>query len=79
MAFILLQNACYRYPDGFLAVDRLNMDIERGENIAVIGQNGTGKTTMAKLCNRLLCPTEGNVFVNGKTQGTTVPPAYPAS
>jgi energy-coupling factor transport system ATP-binding protein len=66
MAFISFQGVSYRYPGGFPAVEALNLEIDRGENCAVVGQNGAGKTTMAKLCNRLLCPGEGNVFVDGK-------------
>jgi energy-coupling factor transport system ATP-binding protein len=66
MGFISLKNVSYEYPGGFRAVDSLTIDIDRGENIAVLGQNGAGKTTMVKLCNRLLCPTEGDVFIGGK-------------
>jgi energy-coupling factor transport system ATP-binding protein len=66
MAFISFQETGYRYPDGFTALEGLNLEIERGENCAIVGHNGAGKTTAAKLCNRLLCPCEGNVFVDGK-------------
>lgn len=66
MGFISLKNAGFEYPGGFRALDSVTVDIERGENIAILGQNGAGKSTMVKLCNRLLCPTEGDVFIGGK-------------
>jgi energy-coupling factor transport system ATP-binding protein len=66
MAFLSLQNVSFAYPDGLLAVDNISIDIERGENIAIVGRNGAGKTTTAKLCNRLLCPSAGNVIIDGK-------------
>jgi energy-coupling factor transport system ATP-binding protein len=66
MDFISLQNVSFEYPGGFKAVDSVSMEIGRGENIAIIGQNGAGKTTTVKMCNRLLCPTGGDVFIDGK-------------
>jgi energy-coupling factor transport system ATP-binding protein len=66
MAFISLVNVSFEYPGGFKAVDSVCLDIERGENVAILGQNGAGKTTTVKLCNRLLCPTRGDVLIGGK-------------
>lgn len=64
--FIFLENVSFEYPGGFKALDSVNIAIEKGDNIAIVGQNGAGKTTAAKMCNRLLCPASGNVFVDGK-------------
>ena len=47
-------------------VQSLNAKIEKGDFVAVIGSNGAGKSTFSKLCNGLLIPTEGDVFVLGK-------------
>ena len=47
-------------------VQSLNVKIEKGDFVAVIGSNGAGKSTFSKLCNGLLIPTEGDVFVLGK-------------
>jgi energy-coupling factor transport system ATP-binding protein len=66
MALISLENVSFAYPDGFKAVDSVSINIEEGENVAIVGQNGAGKSTTAKLCNRLLCPSNGNVIVDGK-------------
>ncbi|MDR1540515.1 MAG: energy-coupling factor ABC transporter ATP-binding protein [Clostridiales bacterium] len=65
MAFIELQNVSFEYPGGFLAVDDIDIRIEQGENVAIAGQNGAGKTTAVKMCNGLLRPTKGNVIVDG--------------
>ena len=48
------------------AVDGVNLDIKKGEFVAVLGHNGSGKSTMAKHINAILTPTEGTVWVAGK-------------
>lgn len=47
------------------ALDQVNFTIQRGEFIAILGHNGSGKSTVAKHINALLYPTEGTVTVNG--------------
>lgn len=47
-------------------LDDVNIDVEKGEFIAVLGHNGSGKSTFAKHLNALLVPDEGSVFINGK-------------
>ena len=51
--------------DGIKALDDINLNIDRGEFLAVIGVNGSGKSTLAKHLNGLLLPTEGACFVDG--------------
>lgn len=48
------------------AVDNVNLDVEPGQFISILGHNGSGKSTLAKHINALLVPTEGTVFVDGK-------------
>lgn len=48
------------------AVDHVDLDVKRGEFIAILGHNGSGKSTLAKHLNALLFPTEGYVYVDGK-------------
>ncbi len=48
------------------AINRLSLEINQGERIALIGANGSGKSTAAKLMNGLLHPTEGEVIIKGK-------------
>jgi len=47
-------------------VQNLNVKIEKGDFVAITGSNGAGKSTFSKLCNGLLIPSEGDVFVLGK-------------
>lgn len=47
-------------------IKNLNLDFYEGERIALVGNNGAGKSTILKLISRLLKPIEGNVIVNGE-------------
>ena len=47
------------------AIDGVSIDVEKGQFIAVLGHNGSGKSTIAKQLNALLAPTEGTVIVCG--------------
>ncbi|MEJ7606518.1 MAG: ABC transporter ATP-binding protein [Bryobacteraceae bacterium] len=62
----LFQDVSFRYPGSSrLVLDRLNFRIEPGERIALIGENGQGKTTIVKLLTRLYDPSEGRVLLDG--------------
>ncbi|MDF2906971.1 MAG: hypothetical protein K0R34_2292 [Herbinix sp.] len=52
------------------ALSNVNLTLERGRIIGLLGPNGSGKTTMIKLINGLLVPTSGNILVDGKLPGT---------
>ncbi len=61
---IRLLNASYIYPEsGHPALHNVNLTIQKGEFVAVLGHNGSGKSTMAKLLNGVLVPTDGKVLV----------------
>ena len=47
-------------------IDRLSLIVNRGETMVLLGESGCGKTTTLRLVNRLLTPTSGYVFVEGK-------------
>lgn len=51
------------------AVDEVSLDIEQGDFIAILGHNGSGKSTFSKHLNAILMPTEGTVWVDGKDTG----------
>jgi len=59
--------------DGFMAVSDVNLEVEKGEIVAVIGPNGAGKTTLFNLISGVLKPTGGKVFFKGENI-TGLPP-----
>lgn len=65
MQAIKFDNVSFSYNDGAKVVDGLSLEVEKGEFVAVVGRNGSGKSTAAKLINGLLTPDEGKVYVNG--------------
>ena len=46
------------------AIDDLSLDIEKGDFVAVLGHNGSGKSTFAKHVNALLMPTDGTLWIS---------------
>ncbi|MDD7740898.1 MAG: energy-coupling factor transporter ATPase [Fusicatenibacter sp.] len=51
-------------PEATRAIDDVNLEIEAGQFIAILGHNGSGKSTFAKHINALLVPTEGTLWVD---------------
>ena len=59
-------NVSFSYPGSpRLILDRLNFHLRPGERVALIGENGQGKTTIVKLMTRLYDPTEGQILLDG--------------
>lgn len=63
--YIQVKDLDFEYPDGTQALKDINLEILRGEFIALIGQNGSGKTTLSKCLNGLYKPTSGDIIVDG--------------
>ena len=66
--FIHAEHLCFAYDDEkdtIPAVKDISLDIRRGEYVAVLGHNGSGKSTFAKLLNQILEPTSGKLVVGG--------------
>ena len=59
------KNVVLRYTDTDILKD-VNLCIEDGELMVLVGPSGSGKTTMLKMINRLLEPTDGNIYMDGK-------------
>lgn len=60
------RNVSFKYPgSGNYALRNVNMKFEIGRRLAVVGMNGSGKTTFIKLLCRLYDPTEGEILLNG--------------
>ncbi|MFQ1913959.1 ABC transporter ATP-binding protein [Aeromonas veronii] len=55
-----------KYYNEFWAVNNINLNIKRGETVAIIGRNGSGKSTLLQLICETLQPTTGSVHVNGR-------------
>jgi osmoprotectant transport system ATP-binding protein len=64
-SIVEFRNAAYAL-NGRALLDNVSFEIEAGETVILLGRSGSGKTTTLKLINRLLEPTSGEVFVEGK-------------
>ena len=64
---IEFENVCYKYDDenNDSVINNLNLSFYEGQFTCVLGHNGSGKSTMAKLINALLIPTQGKVYSYG--------------
>lgn len=68
--FIQAENLCYSYRVGngkedVPALKGITLSVEKGEYVAILGHNGSGKSTFAKLLNQILEPTSGKLTVGG--------------
>lgn len=63
--------AAYSYGTGQAGIERINLTVRAGEILAVVGQNGAGKTTFTKLLNGLIKPSAGVVRIAGLDTRTT--------
>ena len=62
---IEFSNVCFSYESKGATVSDVSFKIEKGEFVAIIGENGAGKTTVSKLANGILKPTSGKVVIAG--------------
>lgn len=60
------ENLSFTYPDDTQALKNINIEIEKGEKVAIIGPNGAGKSTLFSHFNGLTEPTSGCVKIEGK-------------
>ena len=62
---IEFKNVSKRYPNGFEALKNINLTIEQGEFVAIIGLSGAGKSTLIRTINRMHDITSGSLTVDG--------------
>lgn len=74
---IKLTDVTKKYDNGTLALDRVNLSIEDGEFVFIVGSSGAGKSTMMRLCLREEKATKGKVEVNGHDLGVLKPREIP--
>ena len=68
---IEFRDVAYVLPNGQPLLRDLNLQVQRGETLVLLGRSGSGKTTTLKLVNRLLNPSGGEVWVNGAPNAET--------
>ena len=68
MSIFACQNLTKRYGK-LTALDNIDLELESGRIVVLLGPNGSGKTTLIKLANRLLQPTSGSILIDGKAPG----------
>lgn len=62
---IQFQNVCFQYDIGGPVLTDINLDIRQGENIAIVGSTGGGKSSLVSLLCRFYEPTTGNILIDG--------------
>lgn len=62
---ISFRDVTFRYKDGENILENFNLEIKSGEKIAIVGETGSGKTTIVNLACRFYEPTEGQILIDG--------------
>ena len=65
-------NLTKQYDNGFVAVDSLNLQVNKGDIYGFLGPNGAGKTTTIRMLNGLIKPSEGSIVIGGKEVGSWI-------
>ena len=73
MGYLTINNLTKKYGD-FTAVSNINLDLEKGEMVALLGGSGCGKTTILRMIAGFIKPIEGTIEIDGKVMNSI--PAY---
>ncbi|QDI07693.1 ABC transporter ATP-binding protein YojI [Klebsiella electrica] len=71
-----LRDVCFHYPDNSFAVGPINLTLQRGELVFLIGGNGSGKSTLAMLLTGLYQPACGQILLDGQPLAADKPEEY---
>lgn len=64
-AILKMQDISKSYG-GIKALDKVNLELNKGEILCLVGENGAGKSTLIKILSGIICPDEGDIFLNGE-------------
>jgi len=65
---LALEDVCFSYSPPSSLIEHVSLEIEKGKKIAIIGKNGTGKSTLLKLIAQELSPQKGTVWISDQTR-----------
>lgn len=74
---ITFKNVSKRYPDGYVALNNVDLTIESGEMVFLTGHSGAGKSTLLKLIAAIERPTSGTITISGQNIAQLKPAAIP--
>jgi len=74
---ITFKNVSKRYPDGYIALDNIELEVESGEMVFLTGHSGAGKSTLLKLIAAIERPTSGVIAISGQNVAQLKPAAIP--
>jgi len=74
---IHFKNVSKRYPDGYVALNNIDLTVESGEMVFVTGHSGAGKSTLLKLIAAIERPTSGTITISGQNIAQLKPGAIP--
>lgn len=63
---IEFHNICYVYPNGVKALDEVDLYVEKGEFVFLVGSTGSGKSSILKMIYREIVPVSGDIYVNDR-------------
>ncbi len=74
---ITFKNVSKRYPDGYVALNNVDLTVESGEMVFLTGHSGAGKSTLLKLIAAIERPTSGTITISGQNIAQLKPAAIP--
>ena len=77
LAAVTMKNVTKKPLAPVVANDKVNLEIYKGEILALLGENGSGKTTLMNMLSGIYFPDEGQIFINGKEDGHPFPEGQP--